>query len=195
MAKIWIVVAGVGLVALLVASVVVAVLEREEPFEAGTAEATVQAFLRAIEDDEFETVYGLLSADLREDCLAEQVFGFPYRYRDQFNQNRITLERTNEVGGVTLLTVRISSFERDGPFGSSENSFLQRYALRQTDDQWRFVEFPWPLFHCGQRKLAPPPPVEPDRDPDNPRPEPAGPVRVPDESRPGPVGPVRVPPK
>ena len=193
MAKVWTIVAAVALVILLVASVVVAVLAREEPFEAGTPEAAVQDLLRAVEDDEFETAYGLLSAELRAECSAEQVFGQPFHIRNQFVENRITLEQTNEVGGATFVTVRVSSFQRDGPFGSSENSFLQRYALRQAGDQWQFVEFPWPLFRCGQPKLAPEAPVAPVRVPDESRPLPEGPLRVPDDSRPGPVGPVPVP--
>ena len=179
MAKVWTIVAAVALVVLLVASVVVAVLEREEPFEAGTAEATVQDFLRAVKEDEFETAYGLLSAELKEECSAEQVFSNTLRNRVQFDQNRITLEQTNEVGGATFVTIRISSFRRDGPFGSSENHFLQRYALRQTEAQWRFVEFPWPLFECGPFKPAPRAPVEP--------------VRIPDDSLPRPVRPVPIP--
>ena len=177
MAKVWTIVAAVALALLLVASVVVAVLEREEPFESGTADAAVQDLLRAVEEDELETAYGLLSTELREECSAEQVFSQPLRYRQQFEGNRITLEQTDEVGGATLVTVRISSFQRDGPFGSSENSFLQRYALRQTEGEWRFVEFPWPLFQCGRSELAPPPVRAR---------EPAEPVRVP-ESGPVPV--------
>ena len=51
MAKVWTIVAAVALVLLLVASVIVAALEREEPFEAGTPEAAVQDFLRAVEED------------------------------------------------------------------------------------------------------------------------------------------------
>ena len=179
MAKVWSIVAAVALVVLLVASVVVAVLEREEPFEAGTPEAAVQDLLRAVEEEEFETAYGLLSAELREDCSAEQVFGMPFHVRNQFDENRITLEQTNEVGGATFVTVRVSSFQRDGPFGGSENSFLQRYALRRVDDQWRFVEFPWPLFRCG--------PSRPVREASE------GPVPVPGDSRPAPVGPVPLP--
>lgn len=193
MAKTWTIVAAVALALLLVASVVVAVLEKEESFQAGTAAAAVQDFLRAVEEDEFEAAYGLLSAELREECSAEQVFGMPLRYRAQFDQNRITLEQTNEVGGATFVTVRVSSFRRDGPFGSSENLFLQRFALRQTDGEWRFVEFPWPLFRCGQPRLAPEPPVAPVRVPGDSRPAPVGPVPVPDDSRPAPVGPVPVP--
>ena len=84
MAKTWTIVAAAALALLLVASVVVAVLESEEPFEAGTAEAAVQDFLRAVADDEFETVYGFLSAELREECSVEQVFASPFRSRPRF---------------------------------------------------------------------------------------------------------------
>ena len=123
MAKVWTIVAAVALALLLVGSIVVAVLESEEPFEAGTAEAAVQDLLRALEDDEFETAYGLLSAELKEECSAEQAFGFPFRYRDQFDQNRITLEQKNEVGGATLVTVRVSSFEGSGPSAAPSPRF------------------------------------------------------------------------
>lgn len=179
MAKTWTIVAAAALALLLVASVVVAVLESEEPFEAGTAEAAVQDFLRAVEDDEFETVYGFLSAELREECSVEQVFASPFRYRTQFDQNRITLEQTNEGGGSTFVTILISSFEGSGLFGSSESSFLQQYALKQAEDQWQFVQFPWPLFGCGAPKTVPevsgPDPSLPVRGPD-----PGLPVRTPE---------------
>ena len=178
MAKVWTIVAAVALVLLLVASVIVAALEREEPFEAGTAEAAVQDFLRAVEEDDFETAYALLSEELREECPAEQVFGQPFHYRRQFDENRITLEQTSEVGGSTLVTLRVSSFQRDGPFGGSENSFLQRYALRRVDDQWRFVEFPWPLFQCGAAKPVVEP-AGPARRPPGPSPTPAPPASTP----------------
>jgi len=178
MAKVWTIVAAVALVLLLVASVIVAALESEEPFEAGTPEAAVQDFLRAVEEDELETAYGLLSAELREECSAEQVFSVSFGYRHQFDQNRITLEQTSEVGGSTLVTVRVASFQRDGPFGGSENSFLQRYALRRMDDQWQFVDFPWPLFQCGPPKRVVEP-AEPVRRPPEPSPTPAPPASTP----------------
>jgi len=179
MAKIWTIVATVALALLLVASVIVAVLEREEPFEAGTAEAAVQDFLRAVEDDELDTVYGFLSAQLREECSVEQMFASPFRYRTQFDQNRITLEQTNEGGGATFVTIRISSFEGSGPFGSSESSYLEQYALKRAEDRWQFVQFPWPLFRCAQPNLAPHDPATPTSDSDDPRPAPVSPVSVP----------------
>ena len=193
MAKVWTIVAAVALALLLVASVVVAVLEREEPFEAGTAEAAVQGLLRAVEEDELETAYGLLSAELREECSAAQIFGQPFVYRDQFNENRITLEQEpRQIGEDTIVTVRVSSFHRDGPFGGSENSFIQRYALRQMEGEWRFVEYPWPLFRCGTAREVLVPPVAPVRPPDESLGGHGGPVRAPDESLRGPGGPVPV---
>ena len=65
---------GSSLAALLIASVVVALLEREEPLTGGTPEAAVQRYLEAVEDEKLELAFSFLSADLMEHCTVEEFF-------------------------------------------------------------------------------------------------------------------------
>ncbi|MCH8311144.1 MAG: hypothetical protein IIB17_11705 [Chloroflexi bacterium] len=159
MGKIWMIGGGAALALLLIVSVVVALLESEESFAADTPEGAVQSVLRSIEDEDFQAVYTLLSADLKERCSIEQIFGSRGFFNERFRDSRITHEDTTTIDSTTVVTIRISTFRNSGPFGdpfgTSEYSYEQRYTLRQEEGQWRFVEYPWPLFNCSRHEIAP----------------------------------------
>ena len=164
MPKAWLIGGGVFLAALLIASVVVALLEREEPLTGGTPEAAVQRYLEAVEDEKLELAFSFLSADLMEHCTVEEFFrpsGAPLgRMRD----DRVTLENVKTVNQTVFVTVRVTTFHGTGPFGSSESLHVQRFSLRQEEGEWRFTEYPWPFFRCGpfkperERTIIPHPP-------------------------------------
>ena len=150
MAKGWLIGGAVLLGALLVASIVVALLEETELLPEGTASATVQRFLMAVEDEEFELAHGFLTEDLKAECPVDEFFGGTIR---GMRDNRITLVGTRTAGEAVFVTVRITEFHRGGePLGSSESSFEHRYSLRQQGDLWLFTEYPWPFFRCGPFK-------------------------------------------
>ena len=166
MTKGWLIGGGVFLGALLIASVIVAMLDRDEPLPEGSPEAAVQSFLKAIEDENFEVAHSSLSDSLREDCPIEKFAGGNIRGDSKLRDNRITLERTKTVQDTVFVTVRVTQFHGSGPFGASESSFEHRFALRQEEGRWRFTEFPWPFFRCGpfepvRVKPAAPPTPEP----------------------------------
>ncbi len=154
MGKVWMIGAASALGVLLVVSVVVALTERESEFEPGTPEATVQRFLKAMGQSEYENAHGMLASDLQVDCGPEQMFTSRFAYDDRFENNRITLEETDTIGDATFVTLRITEFRSDSPFGSSESSHEQRYVLKFENGDWRFSEFPWPLNNCGPYKPA-----------------------------------------
>ncbi len=60
MAKGWLIGGGAFLVVLLVGSIIVALLEREEPLPAGTPEAAVQQFLKAVETEDLSIAFDSL---------------------------------------------------------------------------------------------------------------------------------------
>ena len=142
---------GAGfLVLLLVVAVVVALVEKEKSFDEGTPEATVQRFLGAVEDEEFQLAHGFLSQELSEDCTFDQFFsrtggpgGGLLRYE------RISLKQTKIQGERAFVTVRITNFRGSGPFGTSESSHEQTFVLLRQDDSWLFSLYPWPFFECG----------------------------------------------
>ena len=151
---------GAGaLVILLIVSVVVALLESEETFAADTPEGTVQTFMRALQEDDFQASYALLSAQLKETCTVDQLFGARFGFGHRFQDSRITHEDTTTVDTMTVVTVRIAEFRNDGPFVTSESGYTQNYTLRQEDGSWRFSTFPWPVFGCGSVKTPPPAPA------------------------------------
>ena len=162
MAKRWLVGAAALLVALLVASIVIALLDREEPLPEGTPEAAVQRFLKAYEDEDVETARDLLSEELKEECSVQE-FALNLPWRDRLRDERVTLERTRVVEDTAFVTVRVTTFGGGGPFGASDYAYEQRFALRLEAGQWRFVEHPWPTFGCGAIKperIIPPPDSE-----------------------------------
>ena len=167
MTKGWLIGGAVFLAVLLIASVVVAVLEREELLAEGTPEATVQSFLRAVQDEEFRLAHSFLSDDLKEDCAFDQFFSRTVSPRGPMGDDRITLERTKTEGDIAFVTVRVTQFHGRGLFETSESSHEQRLILREEDGQWRFTEYPWPFSQCG--------PYNPERRPPEPvrEPEPA----------------------
>ena len=166
MSKAWLIGGGVFLGVLFVASVIVALLESEEPLPEGTPEAAVQSFLTATEDENLELAYSFLSKGLQEDCAVEKFVGGDVRAVDRLRDDRVTLESTATVKDTVFVTVRVTRFHGSGPFGASESSFEQRFALRQEGDgQWRFTEYPWPFFRCGPFSIERPGSVPPRLDP------------------------------
>jgi len=149
MGKFWLMGGGAALALLLIVSVVVALLESEQSFEAGTPEGAVQSFLRSIEGEDFQTAYTLLSAGLKETCSLDRLFASSRYSFSKSQDSRITHENTTTIDSTTIVTVRMSSFRNSGPFGYSESSHDQRYVMRQEEGEWRFVEYPWPLYDCG----------------------------------------------
>ena len=149
MPKAWLIGGAVLLVALLVASVIVALLDREDTQPEGTPERALQLFLDAVRQDDFELAYSFLSEELKEGCTVEEFVGGNFPKRDRLRDDRVTLESTATVKETVFVTVRVTQFRGSGPFGASESSFEQRFALRQEEGQWRFTEYPWPFFRCG----------------------------------------------
>ena len=162
MSNAWLIGGGAALAALVVASIVVALVEGDGEFEPGSPEAAVQTFLRAVGDDDLETAYSLLSDDLQEQCSVEDFAGGPSRLVSDFDDRRLTIEDTRTVGDTVFVDVRVTDFHGVGPFGTSESSFEQQYALRLTGGQWRFTQYPWPFFQCGPFKPVPAEPPRPD---------------------------------
>ena len=165
MTKGWLIGGAAFLVLLLVVGVAVALLENEKSFADDTPEATVQGFLRAVEDEEHQLAHGFLSQGLREECTFDQFFSRTGGPAAGLRYDRISLKRTKIEGDSAFVTVRVTNFRGSGPLGTSEASHDQTFALAREDDAWLFSEYPWPFFGCGPYKPRPapipakPPPV------------------------------------
>ena len=161
MARGWLIGVAALLGAVLVASIVVALLERELPLPEGTPEAAVQMFLSALEDDRHQVAYNLLSSDLKQACTAEEFATGSISAARRMKDDRVTLEGTTTVNDTVFVTIRVSRFRGGGPFVGSESAFEQRFALRKEEGKWRFSAQPWPYSYCPRAQPIPARPAPP----------------------------------
>jgi hypothetical protein len=179
MSKWWLIGGGAALAVLLVVAIAVALAERETTLTAGTPEAAVQGFLKAIEDKDYVTAHGMLSGDLRVKCPVEEFAGQGrFGGVQPLDDTRITLEETTVFDSTATVMVKVTTFYSNEPFGTSESSYSQAFTLKKdADGQWRFTEYPYPLYGCPYaepEKAAPTRETEPTATPEAvPSPEPA----------------------
>ncbi len=175
MSKYWLIGSGAFLAVLLVASVVVALIDKEQTFPEGSPERAVQMFINGIEDEDYAVAHQLLSDELQEGCTLETLVARTWQ-KDRIKNSRVTLDDTTVTEDTTIVAARVSTIGNSGPFGSSESSFEVRYTLKQIDGEWRFTSDPWPNFGCARpgAPIAPAPTRVPDVEPStSPSPVPA----------------------
>jgi hypothetical protein len=146
MSRYWLIGGGVFLAVLLAGSVAAALLERDASFPEGSAEAVVQRYVQAVEEDDWETIHALLSAELREECPVEELTAG--RSAWDRGDRRITLEETRTLGETLLVTVEVTESRFEGPFGTSSWSYEVQYSLTEEDSEWRFSDYPRPFYRC-----------------------------------------------
>lgn len=175
MPRYWLIGGGVVVAVLLAVGVVVALLGGEQVLEEGTPERAVQDYLRAVSDEDYAAVHASLSKDEFPDCKVEDLVSQGFRSGKTVRDQRITLEDTQIVNDTAIVTVGVTRFSSEGPFGSTERSHNQTYSLRQEEGGWKFVKYPWPYFNCGNKPPIsvpaplPDPPPPPTPVPETPR--------------------------
>lgn len=143
----WLLPGGIGLLVLIL--VVVALMRDPVQLDPGTPDGTVQEYLQAISDDDFERAYELLHPDEFEDCVPGDI------ERHASNQPfTASLDSDGEPlsdGDRVIVNVRMR-FGTDGPFGSGWESF-ESFELVSEDGFWWITGEPWPYFsfECRQR--------------------------------------------
>ena len=137
----------VGLTALIVAAAVVAGRDAER-YPAGSPEAAVQAYVRAVVDDRPDDAVAWFSVDLADRCGFGTVSGF-----GDVTVTRVVLDRTRLVtggDGTERAEVRVRVTERwGGPFATDESTFTEIIVLTNDSDGWHIAEPPWPYSDCG----------------------------------------------
>ena len=148
---------AVVVIALIVTGVALALARDEQQQEEGTPERAVQLLLKAVQSENPQAAYALLSGELKKECspLDFAAGNFP-GYR-RLEGTRITLDKRTEVDGGVIVTARVAEIHANVPFGTSEWSHRESYALALEDGEWRFTRAPWPLAGCwpGKVEVAP----------------------------------------
>jgi hypothetical protein len=157
--------AGVAavVVVLIVASVVVALVNRQRQsdlFPEDTPEGTVQRYLQAMEKEDTRGAYDYLGSDLRQYCTYQH-----FRDNTQYFETRdmrVSLEKTEPLDGTVEVRVRVTQVYFSPPFNSSESTYSVNFTLEKEGDLWRFSRLPWPLGWCPglDRTSEPKPPPE-----------------------------------
>ena len=174
MARSWLIGGAALLAALLIASIVVALTDRETTLPEGTPEGAVQRFLQAVEAEDFVLAYGFLSDSLQQKCAVEEFASRSIGFDRNLRDSRVTLEKTTRLNGSAVVVVDVTRFRAGGPFETSDHSSEHRFELRQDPGgEWRLTDLRWPFYgECGPPDEAPVPerrPASPDPTPANDR--------------------------
>ncbi len=128
--------------ALLVVVLVIVALARDPvKLDASTPAGSVQIYLQAIADREYEKALEMIHPDSREGCLpADLAFTGP---TDPFSA---TLGDTDISDGSAFVEVTISHDASPGPFDPGRGGFDQLFTLEGFHGQWLITGEPWPYF-------------------------------------------------
>ena len=136
---------AIGVAVIVLIAVVAAVVSatRSDPtYGEGTPERTVQRFLTAALDGDYEA-----SADLLVEDSSCDVEDFDQAYVP--DDVRVVLHGT-DVEADRSARVRVEVvFGGGDPFGGSEYSEDQSFRLTKSGGEWLIEGVPWPLYECG----------------------------------------------
>ena len=130
-----------GAVLFVIALVVVALARDPIQLDPSTPEGTVQVYVQAIADKDYDTAYELLHPEAREGCLPADLAFFG---RDDIFT--MTLGETSVSSGKAFVEVTINQGPSPGPFDPGRGGYEQLFTLEKSDDQWLITDEPWPYF-------------------------------------------------
>jgi hypothetical protein len=114
----------------------VALLREPVTLDPGTPERTVQTYLQALAEEDFETALSLTTPEIQQSCTAQDVS--ENFYYDSFTA---TLGETREMGTVTVVEVAIN--QSDVGF---DGGYFEQIELTDEADNWAITGDPWPYF-------------------------------------------------
>ncbi len=143
----WLLPAGIGL--LVVVLVVVALVREPVQLDPSTPEGTVQEYLQAIGDKDYDRALEILHPDEFEDCVAADIARSAPN--DPFTASLDDAESERGADDEVVVSVRMR-FGTGGMFGSSWENW-ETFTLRSEDGAWWITGRPWPHFHweCAER--------------------------------------------
>lgn len=139
--------AGIGLL-ILAAVVSVALLKSPAPEPAvNSPSGVVKQFLVAIDKEEYNQAYSLLTGDMTKEATLNEFMNFntrQYGYREQL---RYQLGAENINGNSATVRVTITSYyENSSPFGSNQYSYQEVFRTERLDGNWQISYLPGRFF-------------------------------------------------
>lgn len=138
---------GIGIIIVLAIIIALALAGRGlQEFEAGSPEATAQAYIQALFDDDFDEAVGYLSEELQTRCR-------PGDLRASDLEDTAIFEEVRRDGDHAEIELRLSdgeSFPGDFPFDDYRWSRDTELELDRIDGVWRITWAAWPVYRCGR---------------------------------------------
>ncbi|HEX6299593.1 MAG TPA: hypothetical protein VF148_03920 [Acidimicrobiia bacterium] len=132
---------GLGALTLVAILVGVALLREPVTLDPSTPEGTVQAYLQALADAEYETAWNLIDPESKEHCVVSDL---ALTVSDRSFAAVIGDATIND--GTAVVPVTMSDPSTPGPFDPGQNGFETVFALVTSDGGWMITDDPWPYF-------------------------------------------------
>lgn len=144
---VWLLPAGIGLI--VIALVVVALVRKPVQLDPDTPEGTVQEYLQAISDEDYEGAFEMLAAEEFDGCVPSDIAR--YLPSEPFTAGLEPGDATPPDDQAAFVNVRIR-FGSGGMFGSGWDTW-ESFQLVSSDGFWWITGDPWPHFvwECTQR--------------------------------------------
>ena len=134
---------GAALVVLIAAGVVVGVLREPVLLDPQTPEGTVQAYVQAVLDGEWNEARSHLTDDLEAECTA-----IDFRRSWVPDSLTATLADVRVDSDEAEVAVRLRTAAEPGPFGGRYET-TETFDLIREGTTWRITGQPWPVHDCG----------------------------------------------
>lgn len=137
------VVVGVVVAILVVAAAVVDAVRPVAQFSRETPEGTVQAFLLALNDENYEAAHALLSEESRERCSPADLV------RDRTEATRIVVDDVTEAGETVIVDLDVTVTEASGGFEPYRYETEMRFTLVREGGSLFIDELPYYIYCSG----------------------------------------------
>ncbi len=133
-------------------SIIVALLLARDDvrsYEPGTPEATAQAFIQAMFDEDVEAARNFLSAELQRECRGDDLNLWWVRNADSARFDSVDISDDTADIEVSLIT---TEYEPGFfPFSDHDYSSETEIELERHDGTWVITNATWPLSGCTWR--------------------------------------------
>jgi hypothetical protein len=130
-------------VVLVAAGVALGVLREPVLLDPQTPEGTVQAYVQAVLDGEWNDARSHLADDLEAECTA-----IDFRRSWVPDSLTATLDDVRVDGDEAEVVVRLRTAAEPDPFGGRYES-TETFDLIREGTTWRLTGQPWPVYDCG----------------------------------------------
>jgi hypothetical protein len=154
--------AGVAAIAF-ISIVVVLTTNQGVTLDPNTPEGTVQRYIEALNDEQFDEAFNLLSIEAQKDCTLAD---FRLIGRIPVEPNiRVRLDRIQEASDGTEIRLELENFSGISPLGLDfifeDGRYTVTYLVEEMDDLWRISHAPWPYRGCPIKTRLPQVPTTP----------------------------------